>query len=294
MNIFNFTITRSTWLHLRFPFSIFLLPVFVFALSQAPQVFPGKTFLVFVIWHLFVYPASNGYNSYFDKDEGSIALIENPPPVDKSLYFLSLFLDIIGFILSLLVSYELALAVLIYSSLSKLYSHPSTRLKKYPVLSFLIVFLFQGAFIYWVSYSSISGSMIVNDWNLRYLIAGLVCSCLIGASYPLTQIYQHEEDARRGDRTLSFILGIKGSFLFSALLFLSGMILLFAYWHASNNLNYFWIFLVFAAGVGYAFITWYLKVRKDQSEADFKNMTKMTVTSSILMLLYFIFLWIMK
>jgi len=246
------------------------------------------------VWHLFVYPASNGYNSYFDKDEGSIALIKNPPPVDRSLYFLSLFLDLIGLILSLFVGFGFTTAVLIYGLFSKLYSHPSTRLKKYPVLSFLIVFIFQGAFVYWASYSAISGSTILDDWNSEFLIAGLVCSCLIGASYPLTQIYQHEEDARRGDRTLSLVLGINGSFVFSAVLFLSALILLFVYMSEADKLAYFWIFIIFGAGVAYTFISWYFEVLKDKSKADFKHMTKMTVTSSILMLLYFILLWITK
>ena len=86
----------STLLHLRLLFSAFLLPVFLFALSQVPQINWQNAILTFVIWHLLVYPASNGYNSYFDKDEGSIALIEKPPPVDKSLYFFALLLDVIA------------------------------------------------------------------------------------------------------------------------------------------------------------------------------------------------------
>src|SRR5690606_6142552 len=138
--------TRSAWLHLRIPFSFFLLPVFVFALSQAQEINPLKAVLVFIIWHLFIYPASNGYNSYFDKDEGSIALLEKPPAVDKSLYRWSLLIEGMGVFLSFFVSINFTAAVLLYGLLSKLYSHPSVRLKKYPVSSFLVVFIFQGAF----------------------------------------------------------------------------------------------------------------------------------------------------
>src|SRR3954447_16676734 len=36
---------------------------------------------------------------------------------------------------------------------------------------------------------------------------------LFAALYPLTQLYQNEEDARRGDRTLALMLGIKRSLL---------------------------------------------------------------------------------
>ena len=147
MNILrNFFPTASAFLHLRLLFSVFLMPVFLFALSQVPQINLQNTVLTFIIWHLLVYPASNGYNSYFDKDEGSIALIETPPPVDKSLYYFSLFLDILALLLSLYVGWILFLSVLFYGIISKMYSHPSFRFKKYPLVSFLIVFIFQFKF----------------------------------------------------------------------------------------------------------------------------------------------------
>src|SRR6476660_1382931 len=125
--------SRSAILHMRFGFSFFLLPVFLFAMSQAPQVLFLNAFLTFVVWHLLVYPASNGYNSYFDKDEGSIALIEKPPKVDKSLHYFSVILDLAVLMLAALVNWGLFITVVIYGVFSKLYSHPSVRLKKFPV-----------------------------------------------------------------------------------------------------------------------------------------------------------------
>jgi len=283
----NFLPTVSALLHMRFAFSLFLMPIYLFSLSQAPQVIPINAFLTFIIWHLLVYPASNGYNSYFDKDEGSIALIKNPPKVDKSLYYLSLLLDLIALILSLLVNIGLFAVVLIYGLFSKLYSHPSVRLKKYPVVSFLIVFIFQGACIYWSSYAAVSGLNILNGWNLNYILAGLICSFLIGATYPLTQIYQHEEDAKRGDKTLSIILGFRGSFWFSAALFIISIMLLYAYWFRLGMMNNFWIFMVCVAPVIIIFCAWFMKVYRDPKAANFKNMSRMTLLSSLMMLVYF-------
>ncbi|WP_026897201.1 UbiA family prenyltransferase [Daejeonella oryzae] len=283
----NFWPTRSAMLHLRFAFSFFLLPVFLFALSQAPQLIWVNAVLTFIIWHLLVYPASNGYNSYFDKDEGSIALIENPPPVDKSLYNFSLILDLLAIILSLWVSWILFAAVLVYGLFSKLYSHPSVRWKKYPVISFLIVFIFQGAAVYWSSYAAVSGLGSLTGWNLNFTIAGLVCSCLIGATYPLTQVYQHEEDRKRGDITLSIVLGIRGSFWFAAILFLLSSLLLFIYWYRLEMMNNFWLFLTFAAPVFILFLNWFVKVYRDPKEANFKNMSRMTLLSGFMMLIYF-------
>jgi len=279
--------SRSALVHLRFFFSFFLMPVFLFALSQAPQVIIFNAMLTFIIWHLLVYPASNGYNSYFDKDEGSIALVEKPPQVDKTLYNFSLLLDGLGLVLAFLVSVELVVAVLLYGFFSKLYSHPSTRLKKYPLVSFLIVFIFQGACVYWSSYAAISGLSLLNGWNVNFIIAGLICSCLIGATYPLTQVYQHDEDGRRGDRTLSMVLGIKGSFIFSAVLFGIATVLLFLYWVNLGELVNFWLFLPFALPVFAVFINWARQVWQDEQAANYKNMAKMTLVSGALMVFYF-------
>jgi len=277
----------STLLHLRFFFSVFLLPVFFFALSQVPEINWNSSILTFIIWHLLVYPASNGYNSYFDKDEGSIALIEKPPPVDKSLYYFSLTLDLIALILAIYVGWILFFSVIIYGVFSKMYSHPSIRLKKYPFISFFIVFVFQGAFVYWSTYVSVSGINTLYGWNLNFTIAGLICSCLIGATYPLTQVYQHEEDSKRGDKTLSLILGIRGSFYFSAGLFLLSGILLFAYWYRLDLLYNFWLFLIISGPVFTLFISWFIKVYRNPANANFKNMSRMTLLSGLLMLIYF-------
>ena len=282
--------SKSAVVHLRFLFSFFLMPVFFFALSQAPQIIFSNAIITFLIWHALVYPASNGYNSYFDKDEGSIALVENPPPVDKTLFNFSLLLDFFALILAFFVSIDLVIAVLLYGAFSKLYSHPATRLKKYPVISFLIVFIFQGACVYWSSYAAISGLSLTNGWNLNFILAGLICSCLIGASYPLTQVYQHEEDSKRGDKTLSLLLGVRGSFWFAAALFAVATILLFIYWSNLDKLIHFWLFLPLALPVFGQFLNWFQKVWKDEGQANFKNMSRMTMVSGGLMLVYFLIL----
>jgi 1,4-dihydroxy-2-naphthoate octaprenyltransferase len=276
---------KSVFLHLRLPFSIFLLPVFLFAISTAPQLNIANAIVVFIVLHLFTYPASNGYNSYFDKDEGSIALIKNPPKVNYALYLTSVSLEWFGVLLALLVSWQFCVGVIIYNFLSKAYSHPSVRLKKYAMISFLVVFIFQGAFIYYLSFFAIS------DFHLGFtanvMLAGLICSCLIGATYPLTQIYQHEEDGKRGDVTLSIKLGYKGSFIFSGLLFLLGTVLMFIYWKNNQELKKFWVFVVCGFPVIVFFTFWFAKVWKDQAAANFKNMMRMTLISSSAMLIYF-------
>src|SRR5688572_24170415 len=138
-------LSRSSWLHLRIPFSYFLLPVYLFSLAISPNLNPNRMFWVFIILHIFLYPASNGYNSYFDKDEKSIGGLKNPPPVKTGLYFLALLFDLIAMILGYWkINGLFVVMLLIYGLVSKAYSHPSVRLKKYPIFGWLVAGLFQG------------------------------------------------------------------------------------------------------------------------------------------------------
>ena len=248
---------------------------------------PVGALLSFLIWHLLAFPASNGYNSYFDKDEKSIGLLDKPPVVDISLYYFSLLLETLGFLLGLLVSWQFALAVLLYGIMSKLYSHPATRLKKYPIISFLTVFIFQGCFIYYSSFAAISGRSIFDLWNTHFIIAGAICSCLIGSSYPLTQVYQHGEDSRRGDRTLSLVLGYKGSFIFSGVLFAAGIVLSFFYWQNSLSPDNFYFFLICVLPAFIFFNYWFYKVNQNTANANYKNAMRMNFISAGCMLFYF-------
>lgn len=281
---------RSTLTHLRLPFSLLLLPVYLFALGEVPSPNTFHALVVFIVLHLFIYPASNGYNSYFDKDEGSIGLLKHPPKVGHHLYFTSVALEWTGVFLSLLVSLEFALCMIVYNLLSKAYSHPSVRIKRHPLSSFLIVFLFQGLFIYYSCYRALTPE--AGPVNAAVWVAGLFCSCLVGASYPLTQIYQHKEDDKRGDKSMSMLLGIRGSFLFSAALFLAGTALCYYYWRISSIPANFYMYLIFLAPAGIYFLYWFYSCIQDPARASFRGSTIMTIISGLCMLIYFSWLLI--
>ena len=278
--------SKSVFLHLRLPFSLLLLPVYLFAFSSTPIINNSHALVVFIILHLLVYPASNAYNSYFDKDEGSIALIKNPPKVDKSLYITAITLEWFAVLLSFLVNWPFALGVIIYNLLSKAYSHPSIRLKKYPVISFLVVFIFQGGFIYLLCFYAFADIFL--GFTADAFLAAVICSCLIGASYPLTQVYQHEEDFKRGDKTLSLLLGIKGSFLFSGIVFFIGLSLMFLYWFRQNQLINFYVFAALSLPILVYFIWWFKQILINKANANFKNAMRMTLISGLVMLIYFL------
>lgn len=287
-------IRKSTWLHLRFPFSFFLLPVYLFALSLSPEPAFWPALGVFFILHLLVYPASNGYNSYFDRDEQSIGLLRKPPPVQKQLYDVSIALDLAAIVLALFISFAFAAMILIYGLVSKAYSHPAVRLKKYPVGGWLTAGFFQGFFTFIACWLGINGGDLVGLLQPAVLLPAALCSLLLWGSYPMTQVYQHEEDARRGDRTLSLMLGVRGTFHFTALMFLV----------ANGGFLYFYLdccglppalaFQLFLLPVLLFFVIWYLKVRRDRSRADYRHTMQLNALSSLCMnafFLLFLFVW---
>jgi len=279
---------KSTLLHLRIPFSIFLMPVFLFAMSQAITIDWTNTILAFIAIHLFLYPASNGYNSYFDKDTESIGGLENPPPVSKELYWASLAFDGVAILLALAVSWLFALALLVYGLISKAYSHPSIRLKKHPFISWLTIGLFQGFFTYLMSMLAINDLTLTELSGAHIITPAFLSMLLLLGSYPMTQVYQHYEDAHRGDKTLSLILGVRGTFILTGCAFLIANLGFIGYFYALHSNTSILIFEVALLPILIFFGSWFFKVLKDKSQANFKNTMRLNQISSVCTSLAFI------
>ncbi|HZK92972.1 MAG TPA: UbiA family prenyltransferase, partial [Prolixibacteraceae bacterium] len=281
---------KSTVKHLRLPFSFFLMPVFLFALSQADAVNWQTTIIAFVIMHLLVFPSSNGYNSFQDRDETSIGGLKYPPKVTKNLFYATLFMDIVGVLCGLFVSAYFSLLVLIFVLVSRAYSYRKVRLKKYAVIGFLTVFIFQGAFVYLMSSAAISTFSFATFFMINNIICMSIASFFIGSIYPLTQIYQHEADKNDGVISISYKLGYIGTFLFSSILFSVATIFLFYYFNLKNQQIALVLFLVIMLPVVIKLGIWFNQVRKDTVNANFENTMAMNLLTSSCMNLYFLVL----
>ncbi len=278
--------SRSTILHLRFPFSFFLLPIFLAGLAAAGTVDVGKAWLVFAILHLLVYPASNGLNSWFDKDTGPIGALASPPAVTKDLPLVSLVLDGVALAASFAVSPLFALAVLGYGLGSKLYSWPAVRLKKYPIAGWLATGIGQGTATLAAVVIGVSPKGLHALGPKTFAAAALFALLLFGV-FPLTQIYQHDEDRGRGDITISVLLGIRGTFVLSAVflgLAIGGLGLYFA---VTASLQWAVGFLLFQLPSLVFFLFWARAAYKNPLKADFRNTMIMNVLSSFLLNAFF-------
>ncbi|MES2593091.1 MAG: UbiA family prenyltransferase [Bacteroidota bacterium] len=281
---------KSTVKHLRLPFSYHLMPVFLFALSQTANINWQTTAIAFVILHFFIYPSSNGYNSYQDKDETSIGGLKHPPKVSENLLHVTLLLDTAGILLSLIISIYFSLFVLLYVLISRAYSYRNLRLKKYAIPGFLTVMIFQGAFTYIMVLSATGNFENVYLISLDNLLCMFISSLFIGSVYPLTQIYQHQADKKDGVDTISYKLGYTGTFLFSGALFSVASTLLFYYFNLKNQTTAFILFLILMMPVVIRLLLWFNKVRKSPDDANYENTMAMNLLASTCMNVYFLIL----
>lgn len=285
-------LSRSTLLHLRIPFSFFLMPVFFFALANSPNFTETGIVWTFLIIHLLLYPASNGFNSYFDKDEKSIGGLKNPPPVNKGLYYVALALDLAAILLALKISYLFSLMILIYGLVSKAYSHPSVRLKKYPIVGWLVTGLFQGFFTFLMCYEGINALGIDSLFRPHLSVPALLTSVMLWGNYPMTQIYQHDEDEKHGDKTLSIVLGVKGTFIFTALVFslaTAGFVTYFIYYF---KIDYAIHFIIALAPVLIYFLIWYYQVVLDSTKASYSRTMWLNFISAFCLNGFFIYFFL--
>jgi len=281
---------RSTIQLLRFHFSLFLLPVYLFALSQLDKIDRVDAVIVFFILHVLVYPSSNGYNSYMDRDETPIGGLSKPLRPTKQLFYVTIIIDIISVGFSLVISIYFAAGVLLYILASRAYSYRGIRLKKFPLTGYVIVIFFQGAVTFFLSYH---GSSVDKTLNIPFWPA-LASSLLIGGYYPLTQIYQHEDDLKDGVVTISYKLGKKGTFVFCGIVFALATAAMFFTFDERGQLQFFFIFTVCMLPMIFFFMQWMARTWKDQSKADFKNSLKMNLLASCCTTICFLILIILK
>ena len=267
---------RSTIQLLRFHFSLFLLPVYLFALSQVPMINGWHAIFIFFLLHFVVYPSSNGYNSYMDRDEESIGGIEHPLQPTKQLFWTSVTLDILAVVCALVISWLFAVGITAYILASRAYSYRGIRLKQYPIVGYLTVIIFQGGVTFFLVYHgcSVEKTIDVPVWGM------ITSSLLIGGFYPLTQIYQHEADKRDKVITLSYSLGYRGTFIFTAIIYVLAMSLMFFYFQSRSEENKFFVVATTMLPVLVYFFNWAIQVWKDTRAADYKHAMRMNIIAS--------------
>jgi 4-hydroxybenzoate polyprenyltransferase len=211
---------RSRWyplfVHLRLHYQLLLLsPLFVWGFILGGKVASLRACLGFLAFHVFLYGGITAYNSYYDRDEGPVGGLRCPPPVSEDLLGFSLAVQAAGLIIALFVGLQFTALYLVVMVLSVAYSHPRWRWKARPILSLLVVAFGQGAIGFAGGW--LCGNSPPRPWLASPVaMLGTAVATLIAVGFfPLTQLYQTEEDSARGDSTFAVAFGAKGSFAFA-------------------------------------------------------------------------------
>jgi len=165
------------------------------------------------LWVICLNGGTLALNSAFDRDEGDIGYLKNPPPIPAGLAAASVLLMAAGQLLSLALPSGFRIAYAVCFAMSVAYSVPPLRLKAVAGADWIINMWGFGTITPYAGYA-LSGRALDPVHGLVLLAFCPLFACL----YPLTQLYQFEEDRARGDRTLALRLGERRSLIVSVVM----------------------------------------------------------------------------
>jgi 4-hydroxybenzoate polyprenyltransferase len=209
-------------IHLRLAFSLVLTPLFLWGvyLARPGPIAWGHVLVAYLIIHVLLYGGMNAFNSYYDRDEGPIGSLLEPPPIDRTVLIVALIAKAAALLTGLILDLRFGLLVGLGILFSVAYSHPRWRWKERPLYAAIFVFVGQGVLGVlwgWAAATAAEGALATRwPWDGLKILAVLSAACWTLGFYPLTGVYQIDADGQRGIRTLAVALGTTGCFVFAA------------------------------------------------------------------------------
>jgi 4-hydroxybenzoate polyprenyltransferase len=223
-NLNRIQAARELVIHLRLHYQLLLAPIFLWGYFLAGEPPDLDFWLAFLAFHIFLYGGMTAFNSYYDRDEGPIGGLAKPPPVRQALLPFSLIVQGIGLLMAARVNVNFLVIYLIIFGLGIAYSFPPIRLKGRPLVGLITVGFGQGVLASlggWAAAKPDFALITPLDW------LGILAATLITIGfYPLTQIYQIDEDLARGDQTFAAWAGPRSTFLFATVIQIAAAALL--------------------------------------------------------------------
>jgi 4-hydroxybenzoate polyprenyltransferase len=219
-------------IHLRWHYQLLILPAGYLMGGLYADRFDLRSFLLqFFNVHLLLNGGVTAYNSYWDKDEGPIGGLKNPPKMSEWMHWASLILQMIGLSLAWPLGPIYAGIYGLTMVLSLLYSAPWARWKGHPMRSLVAVGVGTGTNTFLLGYLA-AGSTI----EITTLIGAIGVASLLLSLYPVSQVFQLEADRKKGDRTFAVAFGLRGVKRFFNVAYPAGLSLVGATLSSKNAL----------------------------------------------------------
>lgn len=177
----------------------------------------------FLVVHVLLFGGATAFNSFWDKDEGPIGGLKNPPKMTQWMRWVSLGFMFSGFAL---VTQQPPIYWIIYAIslfLFWAYSTPVLRWKGHPILSVFVIAVSTGSNGFLLG--RIAGDSHFNGLGLLDIIAAAGVALMLTSFYPISQVFQIEEDRKRGDQTFAMRYGVQGVSQFFLISFVFGTLL---------------------------------------------------------------------
>jgi 4-hydroxybenzoate polyprenyltransferase len=170
-----------------------------------------KQWLIAVVtWTILGNGGTLAINSYYDQDEGDIGYLDNPPEPPKYLHIVSIILMLVGIPLAISLGQRFFITYTVCAVLSLLYSVPPFRAKARAGFDVVINSIGYGGLTFYAGWAALNKPL---EPTIINVVLGFMF--LFAGFYPLTQIYQMEEDRERGDVTLAVRLDKRNALRFA-------------------------------------------------------------------------------
>lgn len=216
--------------------------------------------------HVLLFGGATAYNSFWDKDEGPIGGLKSPPPMTDWMWTASLVIQFIGLAWAFFIGLKYSVIYASSMLLFWLYSTPLARWKGDPLLSLVAIGVSTG------TNSFLLGLLAAGQSELGFAngAVALGVAFILLSLYPASQIFQIEEDERRGDTTFAMKFGLRNVRIFFVVMYISGVLLISGFMYPQDQ----WLAIVFFMLSSFAFvgISWMLFRLTGRVEEYFKVM----------------------
>ena len=290
-NSTNTTTGKEIWnfiLHLRWHYQVFILSGgFLLGGFLSPSINWTSYLIQFFNVHLLLFGGATAYNSYWDKDVGPIGGLKNPPPMSRWMWMMSILMQAVGLLIAIPAGNAFVAVYALSMLLFWLYSTPHARWKGEPVKSLLAIGISTGTNSFLMGYLSAG----MNEINISTLCAALGVALVILSLYPISQLYQMDDDRKRGDRTFAIKYGFTGVFNFFVISFAAGILLISGALfvdHVILSVG----FLLVGFGIGYRVQNKILQLTAEKD--DYELVMRIKFSTSLLFVAFILLILLIK